>query len=153
MPKYKKKLEKSPSKEEKIKQVRNRDEFIIISSIKSFYLAGVCFVVSVLFNAGILTFLMNQNIILDILDVSIKSISIILFFLFLCIAVGNIEEINGKVLGWKQLAVIAAISLLQSIRSGWVALISSIGVALVILYLWIIQEGSWKISSDKFYLY
>ena len=142
MPKYKKIPEKQPLKEKSTKKPISRDEFMTKSSIKSSYMAGACLVVSILFNAGILTFFMNQNIYLDIIDVSIKSASIILFFLFLCIAVGNIEEINGKVLGWKELIGLVLISLLQSIRNGWVLLVSSIGVALVILYLWIIQEGS-----------
>ncbi len=84
---------------------------------------------------------MNQNLFLDFVDISIKTISIILFFLFLCVAVGNVEEINGKVLGWKKLTILIIISLIQSIRNGWVFLFSSIGIIVLILYFWLVQES------------
>jgi len=94
-----------------------------------------------LFNTEIINIFEDQNIYIIILDVSIKSLSIILFFFFLSIAVSNIEEIRGKVLSWKVLALIIIMSLVQSIRNGWVFLFSSFGIAIVILYLWVLQES------------
>jgi len=84
---------------------------------------------------------MNQNLYLDIVDILIKTISIILFFLFLSVAVGNVEEINGKIFGWKKLTILIIISLIQSIRNGWVFLFSSLGIIILILYLWLLQES------------
>ena len=141
MSKYKKIPEKETVEKQKPKKILTTDEFIIKSGITSFYLAGIFFVISILFNSGIVTIFMNQNLYLDIVDISIKTISIILFFLFLCVAVGNVEEINGKVLGWKKLTILIIISLIQSIRNGWVFLFSSIGIIVLILYFWLVQES------------
>lgn len=141
MSKYKKIPEKETVEKQKPKKILSTDELIIKSGIISFYLAGIFFVISILFNSGIVTIFMNQNIYLDIVDISIKTISIILFFLFLSVAVGNVEEINGKIFGWKKLTILIIISLIQSIRNGWVFLFSSLGIIILILYLWLLQES------------
>ena len=141
MSKYKKIPEKETVEKIKSKKTLSKDEFTIKSGIKSFYLASSFFIISILFNSGLVTIFMNQNIYLDIIDISIKSIAIILSFLFFSIAIGNIEEINGKVLGWEKLTILTIISLIQTIRNGWVFLFSSLGIAILILYLWILQES------------
>ncbi len=141
MSKYKKIPEKETIEKQKPKKILSTDELIIKSGITSFYLASIFFVISILFNSGIVTIFMNQNLYLDIVDISIKTISIILFFLFLSVAVGNVEEINGKIFGWKKLTILIIISLIQSIRNGWVFLFSSLGIIILILYLWLLQES------------
>jgi len=141
MSKYKKIPEKETVEKQKPKKILTTDEFIIKSGITSFYLAGIFFVISILFNSGIVTIFMNQNLYLDIVDISIKTISIILFFLFFSVAVGNVEEIKGKIFGWKKLTILIIISLIQSIRNGWVFLFSSLGIIILILYLWLLQES------------
>jgi len=141
MSKYKKIPEKETVEKQKPKKILSTDELIIKSGITSFYLAGIFFVISILFNSGIVTIFMNQNLYLDIVDISIKTISIILFFLFFSVAVGNVEEINGKIFGWKKLTILIIISLIQSIRNGWVFLFSSLGIIILILYLWFLQES------------
>ncbi|MCK4237486.1 MAG: hypothetical protein KAX33_00065 [Candidatus Lokiarchaeota archaeon] len=141
MSKYKKIPEKETVEKQKPKKILSTDELIIKSGIISFYLAGIFFVISILFNSGIVTIFMNQNLYLDIVDILIKTISIILFFLFLSVAVGNVEEINGKIFGWKKLTILIIISLIQSIRNGWVFLFSSLGIIILILYLWLLQES------------
>lgn len=141
MSKYKKIPEKETVEKQKPKKILSTDELIIKSGIISFYLASIFFVISILFNSGIVTIFMNQNLYLDIVDILIKTISIILFFLFLSVAVGNVEEINGKIFGWKKLTILIVISLIQSIRNGWVFLFSSLGIIILILYLWLLQES------------
>jgi len=141
MSKYKKIPEKETVEKKKPKKILSTDELIIKSGITSFYLAGIFFVISILFNSGIVTIFMNQNLYLDIVDILIKTISIILFFLFLSVAVGNVEEINGKIFDWKKLTILIIISLIQSIRNGWVFLFSSLGIIILILYLWLLQES------------
>ncbi len=141
MSKYKKIPEKETVEKQKPKKILSTDELIIKSGIISFYLAGIFFVISILFNSGIVTIFMNQNLYLDIVDILIKTISIILFFLFLSVAVGNVEEINGKIFGWKKLTILIIISLIQSIRNGWVFLFSSLGIIILILYFWLVQES------------
>lgn len=141
MSKYKKIPEKETVEKQKPKKILSTDELIIKSGITSFYLASIFFVISILFNSGIVTIFMNQNLYLDIVDILIKTISIILFFLFLSVAVGNVEEINGKIFGWKKLTILIIISLIQSIRNGWVFLFSSLGIIILILYLWLLQES------------
>ena len=141
MSKYKKIPEKETVEKQKPKKILSTDELIIKSGIISFYLASIFFVISILFNSGIVTIFMNQNLYLDIVDILIKTISIILFFLFLSVAVGNVEEINGKIFGWKKLTILIIISLIQSIRNGWVFLFSSLGIIILILYLWLLQES------------
>lgn len=141
MSKYKKIPEKETVEKQKPKKILSTDELIIKSGITSFYLASIFFVTSILFNSGIVTIFMNQNLYLDIVDILIKTISIILFFLFLSVAVGNVEEINGKIFGWKKLTILIIISLIQSIRNGWVFLFSSLGIIILILYLWLLQES------------
>lgn len=141
MPKFRK-VPEGLKEDEKPKKRIGREDFIIQSSKKSFFLAGLSFLVSILFNTGIITLFENQNTFMDSLDVTIKSISIIMFFLFLCIAVGNILELNGRVLGWKEFTLLILLSILQSIKNGWVVLFTILGIAGIIVYLWAIQEGS-----------
>ena len=83
--------------------------------------------------------------ILNVLDVIIKSFSVILFFLFILISLGNYQEMRGYIVKWKQLLFIIIISILQASTEIYVFLIAAIGITLIITYFYFIQG---KINAE-----
>ena len=75
------------------------------------------------------------------LDVLIKVATILLFFLFMMISVGNYKELTGKPLGWKELLLLIILSLGQALIDLWVFGFSFFGLLVIIFYLYLIQES------------
>ena len=132
-----KKIEKKPSKAKKgkISEVKFAMRTIYISS----GLAGISLVISFLFNGGIITSLMNQNEVLDIIDVGVKVSVILLFFFFMVISIGNLRELLGKPSDWKDLLLLVFLSLIQTIKNPLVFIFTSIGIIILIIYLFVVQ--------------
>ena len=135
-------ISKNSNKRSNSKVEQARDEvFAYKSVIRSAILTGVFFIFSILFNLRIITFFMNRNLLWDILDVMIKTILILLFFFFMMVSLGNYKELVGNPLNWKEILLIIILSLGQSILNPWVFTLTLIGIILVLIYLFLIQEG------------
>ncbi|MFO8019303.1 MAG: hypothetical protein R6U96_11750 [Promethearchaeia archaeon] len=135
MPKFKKK--KKPTKKKK-KYTKKEQAF---KSVKiAAILSGICLVLSVLFNAEIITFFMNKGLKWDIVDVTIKTTSILLFFIFTLISIGNFKDITGKPITLKEISLLFGLSLLQTINNLWVFLFTLLGVPLIVIYLYFVQK-------------
>jgi len=112
---------------------------VIISAI----LAGIFLFISFLFNAipFFMEILMNQNIFLDIVDITIKTVLILLFFLFSLVSIGNYKDLTGKPLDFKIIIVLFIISLIQAFRNPWVLFFTFLGLVFILVYLYFTQES------------
>jgi hypothetical protein len=135
------KVPKQAEKEQKeIKKYRSDERYAYRSVIVSASLGGVCYFISLLFNLEIITIFMNQGIFWNIIDISIKVIVILLFFLFMIISIGNYKELIGKPLDWKELLLLLVFSIGQTILNSWVFIFTTFGLVIILIYLYIIQE-------------
>jgi hypothetical protein len=135
MPKFK----KEPESQKKPKKYTKKEQ--AFKSVKiATILSGICLVLSVLFNAEIITYFMDKGLTWDILDVSIKTGIILLFFLFSVISIGNYKDITGKPITIKEILLMVGLSLLQTINNLWVFLFTLLGLPLIILYFYLVQE-------------
>lgn len=138
MPKFKKK----PKKTSKSKKISGSVEKVILKSLKkSAILAGVFLTLSLFFNTEIITYFMNRGIYWDILDVSIKVSLILLSFLFMMISIGNFKELTGKPVGLKEILLLVGLSLVQTMKNLYVFIFALIGLGLLLIYLYLIQES------------
>ncbi|MFX1455733.1 MAG: hypothetical protein ACFFDB_10200 [Promethearchaeota archaeon] len=116
------------------------DKFAFRTVIISTILGMVFFVVSLLFNTEIVSILSGINVLFDILDIFIRVLAILLFFLFMIISVGNYKEMTGKPSGWKEFLLLIVLSLGQTLLNYFVFIFTLIGLILILLYLYLVQE-------------
>ncbi len=136
------KIPKVQIKEQKLKtKRRSEDKFAYRTVVISTVLSLIFFVVSLLFNTAIFSFFDNINLIFDILDLSIKVVSLLLYFLFLMISLGNYKEMTGKPLDWKEVLLLFILSLGQTLLNYIVFFFTFIGLLLILIYLYLVQES------------
>ncbi|MFW9936851.1 MAG: hypothetical protein ACFFA8_05145 [Promethearchaeota archaeon] len=124
------------------KKSSNSDQkFAYRTVILSVILAGICLIVSLLFNAEIITIFMDQGLFMDIIDITIKVVSILLFFLFMIISLGNYKELIGEPLKLGNIIIIFIISLLQAFRNSIVFGFTLTGLLFLLIYLYFAHEG------------
>ena len=111
------------------------------SVILSAIIAGMLLIISILLNGGYLSLFASENILLQTLDITIKVLVILFFFIFMTISIGNYKELMGKPLDLKLIVLILIFSLVQSFRDSLVFSFSLIGLLLIIVYLFLIQEN------------
>jgi hypothetical protein len=135
------KIPKQHESEPKLKREhRSDDKFAYQSVIVSAILGGVCYVISLFFNIGIVTVFMNIDLIWTILDIFIKVIVILLFFLFMIISISNYKELIGKPLNWRELSLLFLLSIGQTLLNVWVLVLTLFGLGVILIYLYIVQE-------------
>jgi len=135
------KIPKDQIKEQKSKiKRRSDDKFAYRTVIISCILSIILYTVSLLFNVGVISIFTNINILFNMLDVLIKVATILLFFLFMMISVGNYKELTGKPLNWKELLLLIVLSLGQTLLNLWVFSFTFIGLLVILIYLYIVQE-------------
>ncbi|TFG07946.1 MAG: hypothetical protein EU539_03650 [Promethearchaeota archaeon] len=138
MPKIRKKKRKTSIS----KKISEKDETFILRSLKiSAFLAGLFLCLSLLFNGEIITIFMNRDIYWDILDISIKVSLILLGFLFMIISISNYKELTGKPIGLKEILLLIGLSLAQTVRNLYVFIFTSVGLIMLVVYLYLIQES------------
>ena len=135
------KIPKVQTKDQKSKtRRRSEDKFAYRTVVISTVLSLIFFAVSLLFNIGIISIFADINLIFDILDILIKVIAILLFFLFMMISIGNYKEMTGKPLGWKELLLLFILSIGQTLLNYIVFISTFIGLLLILVYLYLVQE-------------
>ncbi len=135
------KIPKVQTKDQKSKtRRRSEDKFAYRTVVISTALSLIFFVVSLLFNTAIISIFANINLIFDILDLSIKVVSILLFFLFMMISIGNYKEMTGKPLSWKEFLLLFILSLGQALLNYLVFILTFVGLLLILVYLYLVQE-------------
>jgi Na+-driven multidrug efflux pump len=137
MPKFMKETTKTTkSKKKKDLEEKFAHRSVIVSGIAS----GILLCLSFLFNGEIIDIFMNQNEILTVIDVVLKVSIILFFFFFSMVSIGNYRELIGKPSNWRDLLLIICISLVQTFRNPFVFLFSSIGICLILIYMYFVQE-------------
>lgn len=135
------KIPKVQTKDQKSKtRRRSEDKFAYRTVVISTVLSLIFFAVSLLFNIGIISIFADINLIFDIIDILIKVIAILLFFLFMMISIGNYKEMTGKPLGWKELLLLFILSIGQTLLNYIVFISTFIGLLLILVYLYLVQE-------------
>ncbi|MHA1234772.1 MAG: hypothetical protein ACTSQL_06770 [Promethearchaeota archaeon] len=111
------------------------------SVILSAIIAGILLVISILLNGGYISLISSENVLLQTLDVTVKVLTILFFFIFMTISIGNYKELTGKPLDFKLIVLIFFFSLIQSFRDSIVFSFSLIGLLLIMVYLFLVQEN------------
>ena len=138
MPKFKKELNKYSV----LKKTRDfSEQFAFKSVIISTILGGAFLFVSFLFNVGIITVFMNRDAFWDMINIVIKTSSILLGFFYIMISVGNYQNLTGKPFDWKMIILLFGLSLAQSFRNLMVFLFTLIGLVVILLYFFLVQES------------
>ncbi|MHA1272961.1 MAG: hypothetical protein ACTSQP_14740 [Promethearchaeota archaeon] len=152
MPKFKKETVRK-KKKKKISE----DEFAFRSVLLTAILSGIFLTLSLFLNGteyffdGILIKIINKTItyeaatdttinVNDWVDNIIKGTVILLFFFFSYVSIANYKELTGKPATLKEGILLFLISLVQTIRVFWVFLYTLIGLILIIVYFYYIQE-------------
>jgi hypothetical protein len=130
----------SEEKQMKLEKSRSDETFTYRSIIISVVLGSICFIVSILFNLEIITILMNIDLLWTIIDVVIKVIIVLLFFLFIITGYANYKELVGKRLNWKELLMFILLSIGQTLLNLSVFTLTLIGIFIIVIYLFLIQE-------------
>ncbi|MBD3211092.1 MAG: hypothetical protein GF311_00665 [Candidatus Lokiarchaeota archaeon] len=128
------------SKFKKKKGKEEREDIGYRTVIFTAIITGTLFIASLLFNGEIFSLTFSNNLIFELVEIVIRTILILLFFLFFTISYANYRDLVGKPIGWKELLFILVLSIIQSILNVYVFLLSLIGLILILLYLYLIQE-------------
>lgn len=135
------KIPKRPEKKEKSREYhRSDEEYAYRSVLISAVLGGILYIISILFNIEIISIFMNINMFWTFIDISLKVIVILLFFLFMITSIGNYKELIGKPLNWKELLLLFVLSIGQTILNPLVFVFTLIGLLIILIYLYVIQE-------------
>jgi hypothetical protein len=136
------KVPKDQIKEQKIKiKRRSDDKFAYRTVIISCSLGLIFYIISLLFNFGIISIFRNNNAFFALVEIFIEVAVILLFFLFMMISIGNYKELMGDPLNWKEFILLLILSLGQTILNFLVFIITFIGLILIILYFYLVQES------------
>ena len=135
------KVPKDQIKEQKLKiRRRSDDKFAYRTVIISCILGIIFYVISFIFNIGLIPFFTESNILFTLLDILIKVIAILLFFLSMMISIGNYKELTGNPLGWKELLLLLVLSLGQTLLNLLVFSLTFIGLLIIVIYFYLVQE-------------
>ncbi len=160
MPKIKKEKKK---REEKIKNLEIRKTEVkstmFSSTLITYVIAAIFLVISFIFNGSIISgwvqkIVEAKNVIdeggspsfIYIIDIIIKSFSVILFFFFVFISIGNFQEYRGYIMTWKEMLSLLIISLLQVSTDFTLFFITAIGITICIIYFYFLQGKIEKIE-------
>jgi hypothetical protein len=83
---------------------------------------------------------MNVATFWTFIDISIKTIAVLLFFLFIITSYGNYKELIGKRLNWKELVLLILLSIGQTILNPLVFILTLLGLIVILIYLFLVQE-------------
>lgn len=135
------KVPKDQIKEQKLKiRRRSDDKFAYRTVIISCILGIIFYVISFILNIGLIPFFTESNILFTLLDILIKVIAILLFFLSMMISIGNYKELTGNPLGWKELLLLFVLSLGQTLLNLLVFSLTFIGLLIIVIYFYLVQE-------------
>ncbi len=111
------------------------------SVILSAVIGGMLLVISILLNGGYLSLFASEDLFLQTVDITIKVLVILFFFIFMTISIGNYKELTGKPLDLKLIVLIFIFSLIQAFRDSIVFSFSLIGLLIIMVYLFLVQEN------------
>lgn len=137
------KFEKEPRKElTSTEKQAFREDFAFRSLLITTIIGIACFVISIFLNVvEIFSILTYQNNLFDLIDIVIRVSVILLFFFFMMVSLGNYKDLLGKPSDWKEIAFLFFLSLLQTMRNIYVFNFTLLGLIILLIYLYLIQES------------
>lgn len=135
------KFKKNQTKSNKTNAKSEFDEsFAYKTVVLTAILSGILLIISLLFNTQIIATFMVENTIWFYIDISIKVLVILLFFVFSIISIGNYKELSGKPMDFKLILLLFVLSIIQAFRNSWVFGFTFLGLLVIIAYFYFVQE-------------
>jgi hypothetical protein len=116
------------------------DKFAYRTVIISTILGLAFYIISLLFNIGIITIFSNVSVLFDIIEGFIKVGATLLFFLFMVISIGNYKELTGKPLGGTLVFLLFLLSLGQTLMNIGIFILTLIGLLIFLVYIYLVQD-------------
>ena len=117
------------------------EKFAFKTVVLTAIISGVLLLISILFNTQMITIFMIKNTIWYYFDIIIKVCVILFFFLFSLISIGNYKELSGKPLDFKIIILLFILSLIQAYRNSWVFGFTFLGLIVIVIYLYFVQDN------------
>ena len=117
------------------------EKFAFKTVVLTAIISGVLLLISILFNTQMITIFMVKNTIWYYFDIIIKVCVILFFFLFSLISIGNYKELSGKPLDFKIIILLFILSLIQAYRNSWVFGFTFLGLIVIVIYLYFVQDN------------
>jgi hypothetical protein len=119
---------------------KSMEEFAYRTVILTAIMAGILFVISLLFNGEFISLTnISNNLVIQIVENSIRIGSIVFFYIFIITSIGNYKELTGKPVTWIELTFFFIISLIQAVLDLLVFSFTFLGLVIVVIYFWIVQ--------------
>jgi len=136
------KIRKDTAKTETIKK---KPKFVEKTAYRSVILSGILggvfLVLLIVLNGEFIIIFTSNDLLWVIIDTVLKVLMILLFFFFMIISIGNYKELTGKPIDFKIILVIFFLSLIQSFKNSIVFSFTLIGLLVIVVYLYVIQEN------------
>lgn len=135
------KIPKDQVEQQKSKSKRRFDDKFAYRTVIISTILGLAFyIISLLFNIGIITIFSNVSMLFDIIEGFIKVGATLLFFLFMVISIGNYKELTGKPLGGSLVFLLFLLALGQTIMNTIIFVLTFIGLLIFLIYIYLVQE-------------
>jgi hypothetical protein len=135
------KIPKDQVEQQKSKSKRRFDDKFAYRTVIISTILGLAFyIISLLFNIGIITIFSNVSMLFDIIEGFIKVGATLLFFLFMVISIGNYKELTGKPLGGSLVFLLFLFALGQTIMNTVIFVLTFIGLLIFLIYIYLVQE-------------
>mgnify|MGYP006282764305 CR=1 FL=1 len=119
---------------------KSMEDFAYRTVIVTAIMAGVMFIISLLFNGEFISLTkLNNNLVIQIIESIIRIGSIVFFYIFIITSIGNYKELTGKPVTWIELTFLFIISLIQGVLDLLVFSFTFLGLVIVVIYFWIVQ--------------
>ncbi|MFX1314047.1 MAG: hypothetical protein ACFFHD_15785 [Promethearchaeota archaeon] len=135
------KIAKHPNKKKIEKKYKTDEQFAYRTVISTAILGGIFYIISIIVNMGLLSMFIDKNPIINIIELVVQVAVVLLFFLFMLTSIGNYKELTGKPLDWKELIVLFVFSIGQTLLNLWTFFFTILGLILIIVYLYLVQEN------------
>lgn len=134
------KIRKNTAKSEVIrKKPKIVEKAAYRSVILSGILSGVFLTLSIMINGEFVTIFTSEELLWVSIDIVLKVLIILFFFVFMMISIGNFKELTGKPIDFKFILLIFIISLVQAFRNSTVFSFTFIGLLVIIVYFYVVQ--------------
>ena len=123
------------------KREKVEEKFAYRSVILSAIFGGLFLAISIILNGEIITLFQGDNPFLLALDITIKVLVILIFFILIMVSLGNYKELTGKPVDFKIIGLLFFFSLIQAFRNSLVFSFTLGGLLVIVLYLYLVQDS------------
>ena len=129
----------------KLESIKKKPKFIEKAAYRSVILSGILggvfLVLSIIINGEFIIIFTSDELLWVGIDITLKVLIILLFFIFMMISIGNYKELTGKPIDFKIIILILFLSLIQAFRDSTVFSFTLIGLLVVVVYFYVVQEN------------